>query len=34
MLYEAERACLRLLERAPDSLWAARALHNIRRQIN
>jgi type IV pilus assembly protein PilF len=34
MLFEAERACLRLLEKEPESLWALRTLHNIRRQIN
>jgi tetratricopeptide (TPR) repeat protein len=34
MMYEAERACHRLLEMDPESIWALRTLHNIRRQMN
>jgi hypothetical protein len=34
MLRDAERSCRRLLELNPDSLWATRAIHDIRRQLN
>lgn len=33
-LYEARRACERLQALVPDSVWAARTLHEIQRQLN